>query len=116
MSPPRWSMLAETGDHSPFGKKLAAIVASPTKNKKWRSTYGQHHDDYEDREKERIADRPRYRISLAASGAARKTAQSSETSRTVRLGSLIRSYHAGIDLSVLSVARNISCDIGSLFN
>jgi hypothetical protein len=97
----------EAADHSALGRKLAAIPASPSSIK----TMAPHLRD----SSTTITTTPRTSVSVttraigspfAASGAARKSVQSSRTSRTVRLGSLIRSCQAQTDLRLLSTLSN----------
>jgi len=95
-------MVAETGDHSVLGKKLAAVAASPSKITIMAAQFCDSSTTITRTARTSVSATARATgRPFAASGAARKIAHSSRTSKTVRLGSLIRSCQAATELRLL---------------
>ena len=105
MSPLRRSTIVETGDHSPRNSKLAPIVASPRRIKTIAPDLCYSMTTITKTARTRASASARASGSpFAASGPARKIAQSSRTRRAVKLESLTRSCHARIDFRALFTA------------
>src|SRR6516164_2062625 len=103
ISPPWRAIAPDTGDHSSVGRKLATVVANPSRIIKIVPHLRDSITTMTRTARTSVSATVRAIGSpVAASGAATKIAQSSRTSRTVRLGSLIRSCQPGIDLLLLS--------------